>query len=787
MKTLTSLTITNLKQNRARTIMTIAGVALSVAFILACIGFWTSISYSERTDAVLRFGEYHTMYKNIPGNIVSLIEGSKDFEVQFYSNPVNCVTTDLGFEDCQGMSPYKVEDYTAITDSNSLIRDAEHSYNVFVKYKHPEDYDKAEWRMKRQLNDAGFDDVYTIKNNMVAEQDGARPETTRLLGFWIQFIFIDALSIIAAFVIRNSFNISITERVRQFGMLASIGARPRQIRYMVYQEGLIIGLIAIPLGILLGCAATLGIVGVINALVGFSEATDALFYIPPASFGIITLAGIFIIILSASSPAIVASRVSPIAALRNVQDIKVKAKKLKTSKLTQKMWGIGGVIAAKNLKRSRSKYRTTVISIVLSVAVYIGISSFMMYGYKVLDLFYEDTGANTIISATPDGIYQDIVDKFKPKEYAIYYSVSTIATNDDSYLAPNIFIISRDEFARYARSSGANGSNYSNMVVLHDYLKERDYNGNYHFGRTTKFNVGDDVSFTAINYVNVGDKEIPCNPDELYMDVEIDQLSESDRAELEKCKTETITVHDYYEEKKSDLIHLAITQISDKNPMGIYTYENSTRGEIYISEDHPIAKQLEPYRHSNNMYVADSGLGSEIKTYVEDSNTLKKYRQQYGNDTAVYVQDLEEFMQNARNVILMFEIIIYGFIIVAALIGITNIFNTITTNIALRAKEFAVLKSVGMTEKEFNHMIRLESIMYTTRALLIGLPIGFLMSYGVSKLFTGAALEFGWLIPWGSVVICIVVVAALIAAIMYYSVRKIKKQNIIETIRKESF
>jgi putative ABC transport system permease protein len=84
-------------------------------------------------------------------------------------------------------------------------------------------------------------------------------------------------------------------------------------------------------------------------------------------------------------------------------------------------------------------------------------------------------------------------------------------------------------------------------------------------------------------------------------------------------------------------------------------------------------------------------------------------------------------------------------------------------------------------------MIRLESIMYTTRALLIGLPIGFLMSYGVSKLFDGAAIEFGWLIPWGSVVICIVVVAALIAAIMYYSTRKIKKQNIIETIRKESF
>ena len=80
MKTLTSLTITNLKQNRSRTIMTIIGVALSVALILACIGFWTSISYSERTDSVIRFGDYHIMYREIPGNIVSVIENSKDFD-----------------------------------------------------------------------------------------------------------------------------------------------------------------------------------------------------------------------------------------------------------------------------------------------------------------------------------------------------------------------------------------------------------------------------------------------------------------------------------------------------------------------------------------------------------------------------------------------------------------------------------------------------------------------------------------------------------------------------------
>jgi putative ABC transport system permease protein len=165
-----------------------------------------------------------------------------------------------------------------------------------------------------------------------------------------------------------------------------------------------------------------------------------------------------------------------------------------------------------------------------------------------------------------------------------------------------------------------------------------------------------------------------------------------------------------------------------------------------------------------------------------------KYQSRFKDQSAMAISaNMEAAMETVRNVILLFEIIIYGFIVVAALVGVTNIFNTITTNVALRAKEFAILKSIGMTEKEFSHMIRLESVMYTVRALLIGLPVGLLMSYGVYKLFDEAAMEFGWLIPWGAIGICIVVVAALIALIMHYSVRKIKKQNIIETIRKESF
>ena len=88
-----------------------------------------------------------------------------------------------------------------------------------------------------------------------------------------------------------------------------------------------------------------------------------------------------------------------------------------------------------------------------------------------------------------------------------------------------------------------------------------------------------------------------------------------------------------------------------------------------------------------------------------------------------------------NNLFTLIAIFLYGFIIVISLIGITNIFNTITTNMELRKQEFAMLKSIGMTTKEFNRMIRLESIMYGTKSLLIGIPLGILGSYGIYKAF----------------------------------------------------
>ena len=133
----------------------------------------------------------------------------------------------------------------------------------------------------------------------------------------------------------------------------------------------------------------------------------------------------------------------------------------------------------------------------------------------------------------------------------------------------------------------------------------------------------------------------------------------------------------------------------------------------------------------------------------------------------------------------MFSIFIYGFITVITLIGITSVFNTITSNIELRQKDFATLKSIGMTKKEFNRMITLESLFYSAKSLFIGIALGLLGSYGIYKLVT-RKIDYGYILPYKAIIISIIFIVVVVFMIMKYSINKVNKQNIIETIRKDN-
>jgi len=150
--------------------------------------------------------------------------------------------------------------------------------------------------------------------------------------------------------------------------------------------------------------------------------------------------------------------------------------------------------------------------------------------------------------------------------------------------------------------------------------------------------------------------------------------------------------------------------------------------------------------------------------------------------------DMEKINQTTKNLLYLAEFFIYGFVAVLAIIGATNIFNTITTNMASRATEFAVLRSVGMTKKEFNNMIRLESFFYSFRALFIGIACGLGVTLLIRRMFwsaDGTGVEF--IVPWWPILISVVIVLIMVLFVMRFSIRQIDKKNIIETIRSTSY
>lgn len=178
-----------------------------------------------------------------------------------------------------------------------------------------------------------------------------------------------------------------------------------------------------------------------------------------------------------------------------------------------------------------------------------------------------------------------------------------------------------------------------------------------------------------------------------------------------------------------------------------------------------------------------------ITLYANTSNhtsLTNRIESMEGADDSIYIFDYEENVRQFNAIMLIVGIFVYGFIGVISLIGLTNIFNTISTNMQLRSKEFASLKSIGMTKKEFNRMIRLESLMYGIKSLIIGIPLGVLGVFAIFSAFLRGNVPMSFVFPWKAILISIAAVIIVVWLIMKYSISKVNKQNIIETIRNDN-
>lgn len=594
---------------------------------------------------------------------------------------------------------------------------------------------------------------YTINTELLRWEAFAFSDSTVNMLYAVIGVVIAIIIITSVFCIRNSFAISTTEKIKMYSMLSSIGATKKQIKRSVIIEGLILGLIGIPIGIICGYFAVFVLLKIVNLLLGgyILEHVEELIFsisIMPAILSIVL--GFITIYLSSISSARRASKVTPIDGLKNLNEIKLKSKKLKVPKIISSIFKTGGVLAYKNLKRCKKKYRTTVISIAISIFVFISMNSFIANAFDLSGDYYTVYGYDMVLNNNLDNLSKEAINKIMSLENvqkaSILYSAKgslKIKNLDMINKLPEEKLMEEGEYDKEKGEFKGNGEQYLSMSIMG--LNSKDFR--------------EYVEKLGLKYENVKNKGVLCD-NWVYQEVNSNDAKKIRRYNY----NENDIINAEYNKEK---VNIPIGKITDVKPKGL---EKSYYHGGYI------VLNIDEYTDIE-FYISN--------ITIQSDNTERLEKQIKAIDSTIGVTNLEELERQNKAMLLVIEIFLYGFIAVITLIGVTNIFNTITSNMELRQKEFAMLKSIGMTKQEFNRMINFETIFYSFKALLYGIILGLLGTLAMYKAFA-IKIDKGMYIPINAILISIVFVFVFVFIIMKYSISKINKQNTIETIRNEN-
>lgn len=617
----------------------------------------------------------------------------------------------------------------------------------------------------------------------------------------------------SVYCIKNSFNISITEKIRQYGMLASVGATRRQIKSSVKTEAAMLGVVGIPVGTMSGILASLILVKVVNALSAGWLNFALSFHTSLPALILAVIMSIATIYFSATGSARRAAKVTPLEAIRNTKEIKIKSSKLKTPAIIGRIWGIGGVISYKNIKRNNKKYRTTVTSIVICSVTFIVISYFMSMAFSVVGMSYASADYNIGINMSyKKDIHIDIeklsklvsgiegVDDYlvgagydfdvrKPK-YTKEYGEYCRQVYDNSEDVSQMFLITvldDKSYDKYASDAGIKNAAAGAILVnkgTFDVYNENSLKYVKKEMELYKYKAGDTIE---CGYNVYDDASSDDNA------VESDTESSTDDNNAVEGDTESGTEDNsgYVDEETINngvrkTLDVTIAGVTDKVPIGYKSYSYATllfmnqKGFESLWADGK-SNELKQRYVSYSAYVVAENADEYQDTFEKETEGNPEYSQ-----ISFYVSNLDKEMRDEKSLFTLLGVFAYGLIVVIALIGITNIINTLSTGMELRSREFATLRSIGMTDKQFAGMVRLESVFISVKALVIGVPLGILISYLLCVMMNRMDDAIIYEPPYKAIILCIVVVIMLIYAIMKLSMTKLRHNNIIETIKNEN-
>lgn len=681
--------------------------------------------------------------------------------------------------------PYEIEGFSAagysiltVFDESQAITETEPDISIYVKLKNPRKVFDVEEEYLNQYKINNF-----VCNNTSLYYEGASDISGfNIVLYGLATIIIALIMIGSIALIYNSFSISISERKRQFGLLSSVGATRKQLVNSVFFEAFFISLFGIPIGIgsgIIGIGITLHFLkDTFASMLGNTTIELTLNVSIPSIIAAIIL-GLITVLISAYIPARHSKKISALDAIRQTADIKTNPKNVKTSRLTRKIFAIEGDFALKNLKRNKKKYRSTVLSLFISVLLFISASAVSMYLTDTVGNVFQTPNYDIEYHAFQEGlntnhvkkVYKDIMklnnvydgsiinssfamtyfnkEEVETSHYNRLLESGRINDGDDVRVELEIYAIDHDSFLKYLDKI--------------DYKKE-------------KFLNTDKINAIVIDKQHFFDFE-----EERYINSNI----------LKEDSESMITIQDNYydsDNDNDDKIEIPVVPggFAETSPIGISDYSHENR--IKLIFDAETVESFSSRSSSNNIKDLDWHEGSSMyfksKNPTEDEGKIKKILLEASMDTDNLFNQHKE-MQTMNNLILIIKVFAYGFITLMALITTANVFNTITTNINLRRREFAMLKSVGMTSLGFKKMLNYECIFYGLKALLYGIPSSIFVTYLIYLTFKHG-VETSFYLPVNNILISILTVFFIVFISMMYSMRKVKNENILDALKKEN-
>ncbi len=575
-------------------------------------------------------------------------------------------------------------------------------------------------------------------------------------------------------VISNVFQASANQRMNEFGILKCVGGTTKQIKETVFFESIWLSIVGIPLGLV--CGLGIGFIGVQitgNYVSKMNELQQSIimrpfsmelsFSITPLTFIFSALFSFFTVLYSANKPAKRAGSITALSCIRGIEETDIGEMKIQSKKWIKRIFGFEGILADRNITRNRTSFHPTIKALAIGILLLLCTGSLVLQvkqlkeymdpGTKDVMVDYasnrkyqinEVTGRTEEIIARP--IHSSVTELVRHRlmEYGdievtgIGYDNSTYQVNMSSeYLTTQMLMV-----------IGNNTELQVDLIVLDQTSYEQ-------LCEKANVCVGSNILLNYYKYNDNGkQKTIVPFSEKLRMLL------------LESAAGETITVpiDAVIEESKVPDRVFALNE----NPIRLIVPEAELR--FYDWYCHPEDELA-------YMQYAKTVAEEFFPTYTDDS---------YAKEGFTVRVSREDTMIRVLNIaIVVVEIIIYGFVGVLLLIGLISVVSTLTTSVMMRVREFAVLKSVGMTTEGLRKMLLAECIICTLKALVWGIPLGILIPYMIN-LVIRKALPITYEVPLSLMFISIAGIFLMILAVTFGAIHKLKEQNIMENIRSKT-